>query len=75
MTHPSNPQDIDLEALFTHHAPKSDQLDRYIRVREAAKAFAQVVLDNCPPCADRSVAIRKIREAVFVANASIALES
>lgn len=64
----------DLEDIFSYHKPTADQLPKYEAVREAAKLFAKVVRDNCPASADRTVAIRKIREAVMVANASIALE-
>lgn len=74
MNHPSNQQDAELESIFTYHPPVNDQPKRYVNVRDAAKVFAQVIVDNCPACADRTAAIRKIREAVFVANASIALE-
>jgi hypothetical protein len=72
--HPSNARDIDIEELFTFHPPTGDQPDRYVAIRGAAKVFANTVLSNCPSCADRAVAIREIREAVMVANASIALE-
>ncbi len=67
------PQEIDLEHLFTYHAPSPEQLPKYQAIRDAAKVFAQVVMDNCPPSGDRTVAIRKIRETVMDANASIAL--
>jgi hypothetical protein len=40
---------------------------------QAAKNFAEVILANCPSGADRSDAIRKIREARMTANAAIAL--
>lgn len=63
-----------LSDVFSYHAPKGDQQDRYVKIREAAKAFALVVLENTPKSADQTDAIRKIREAVMVANASIALE-
>ena len=65
---------IDLDNIFSYHAPKNDQVERYAKLREAAKAFAQVVLDCTPGSADQSAAIRKIREAVMTANAAIAIE-
>lgn len=64
-----------IDQLFTYHAPKGDQPERYERIRNAAKEFAKVVLECTPECPDQTVAIRKIREAVMTANASIALES
>lgn len=75
-SHPSNAVNTtdDLEALFTYHPPTGDQPARYGAIRQAGMELAQVILDCCPPCADRTAAIRKVREAVMTANASIALE-
>jgi hypothetical protein len=64
----------DLDNWFTYHPPQGDDTVRYERIRLAARVFAQVVLDNCPDSADRTTAIRKIREAVMTANASIACD-
>lgn len=61
-----------LENWFTYHAPTSEQIPSYQAIREAGLAFAEVILANTPPSADQTAAIRKIREAVFTANASIA---
>lgn len=66
--------DFDLDNLFMYHAPKEGQPERYQKLRDAAKAFAQTILDNTRSGADQSAAIRKVREAVMTANASIALE-
>lgn len=67
-------EQAEIEHLFTYHAPRGDQPQRYERIREAAKALAKVIVDNTPKSADQSAAIRKLRECVHVANASIALE-
>lgn len=64
----------ELRNLFSYHAPTADQPQRYAAIREAAFQFARTVIENTPPSADQSAAIRKIREAVMTANASIALE-
>jgi hypothetical protein len=61
-----------LENWFTCHSPTPEQLPKYQKIREAAFAFATVVLENTPPSADQSAAIRKIREATMTANAAIA---
>lgn len=61
-----------LEDLFTFHAPGPGDKERYERITAATRAFAEVILEECPPSADRSAAIRKIREARMTANASIA---
>ncbi len=65
---------MDLDDVFSYHKPDLDDLAKYHTLREAAKVFAQVVLDNTPNCADRFAAIRKIREAVMTANAAVALK-
>lgn len=62
----------DLQNWFTYHTPTGDQLPRYDNLRNAALAFAKVILENTPSSADQSTAIRKVREAVMTANASIA---
>jgi len=62
----------DLENWFTYHKPTEEQLPKYESIRAAAKNFATIVLAYTPPCPDQTVAIRKIREAVMVANQSIA---
>lgn len=62
-----------IEDIFSYHAPTPDQIPKYNAIREGAKVFAQIVMDNTPGPADQTVAIRKVREAVMIANASIAL--
>ena len=64
----------DIEHWFTYHPPTRTQPARYIALRDAAKTFALVILDNVPDCADRTAAIRKVRETVMTANAAIACE-
>ena len=65
---------MDIDNIFSYHAPEGDQPLKYAAIREAAKNLARVIVDNTPPCADQTAAIRKVREAVFTANASIALK-
>ena len=62
----------DLTKRFTYHTPKNDQPKRYVEIRDEAKLFARTVCDLCPDSRERSLAITKIEEAVFWANASIA---
>jgi len=62
----------ELDNLFTYHAPKDNQQERYELLRANAKVFARCIMACCPDSADRSAAIRKVREAVMTANASIA---
>jgi Xaa-Pro aminopeptidase len=64
--------DKDVEHWFTYHKPTEDQLPKYEAIRTAGKALAEAIRQNCPDSADRSAAIRKVREAVMTANASVA---
>jgi hypothetical protein len=62
-----------LAELFSYHPPNSETLPKFAAINQAAKNFAEVILQNCPPSADRSDAIRKIREARMTANAAVGL--
>lgn len=62
----------DLDNWFTYHQPSADDTKRYQRLRDAARAFADVIVAETPPSADQTAAIRKVREAVMTANAAIA---
>jgi hypothetical protein len=62
-----------LDDIFSYHAPEGTQPSQYAAIREGAKAFAQILVENTPPSADQTAAIRKLREAVMTANAAVAL--
>lgn len=62
----------DIDNWFTHHPPTPEQVAIYQRIRDEGKRFALLLIALIPPSADRTVAIRKIREAVMTANAAIA---
>ena len=57
---------------FSYHTPTGDDLERYAKIRKAALAFALTIDDVCPESADKTTAVRKVREAMMIANASIA---
>ena len=57
---------------FTYHSPKEGQLEKYTKLRETAKSFAELVNDFCPESREKSLAMTKLEESVFWANASIA---
>lgn len=61
-----------LENWFTYHAPTSNQLVAYSKLRNAAHEFAKAINELVPDCADKTAAMRKVREAVMTANAAIA---
>lgn len=62
----------ELNNLFTYHSPKGDQVDRYSKIRYAARILAETIIENTPKSADQTAAIRKVREAMMTANAAIA---
>ncbi len=62
-----------LAELFKYHPPTAETLPKFAAINQAAKNFAEVVLQNCPGSADRSAAIRLIRDARMTANAAVAL--
>lgn len=64
-----------IENLFSYHLPDQGQVERLERLRSGAKAYAKIVLAETPPGPDQSTAIRKLRESVMTANASIVLEA
>lgn len=67
-------QQQQLDNVFSYHKPTEDQLPKYEALRSSAKAFATCIMESCSPSADRTAALRKVREAVMTANASIALD-
>lgn len=67
-------REFNLDDIFTYHAPEPDMPAKYEAIRTAGKALAQAIVENTPPSADQSDAIRKVREAVMVANAAVALK-
>lgn len=66
------PEQID--DLFNYHAPRADQIPRYERIRAAAKEFALVLIAETPASADQSAAIRLLRQCVYTANGSVAMD-
>lgn len=61
-----------IENDFCYHAPHGDQADRYQRIRELAKLLARDLLEITPASREQSMALTKLDEMVFWANASIA---
>ena len=69
----SQKDQLELSNLFTSHKPFGDQPQRYEEIRSAGKLLAETILRFTPKSADQSAALRKVREAVFTANAAIAV--
>lgn len=62
-----------LDEVFTYHSPDTEQRQAYEELRLAGRILVENILGKCPSCADRTAAIRKVREAIMTANAAIAL--
>ena len=62
----------DYAGRFHYHAPHGDQNERYITIRSRARELAELMIESCPPSRERSLAMTKLEEATFWANASIA---
>lgn len=65
----------EIENRFTYHKPNDLQAQLYKGLRDTAKEFAIAVSSNTPTCRESALALTKIEEAVFWANASIARNS
>jgi hypothetical protein len=63
-----------VDALFNYHPPTPTTLAKFAAINQAGKNFAEVILQNCPPGMDRTVAINYIRLARMLANAAVALD-
>jgi hypothetical protein len=64
--------EIRLKKCFTYHPPIDNQLERYSTIREMGKTFATMLISFCPPSRELSIALTKVEEASFWANAAIA---
>ena len=63
-----------LDRVFDYHAPDAQDVQRHQKLRDGAKAFARIILENTPVCADQSSAIRDVRNALMTANAAVATD-
>lgn len=62
----------ELNKRFTYHKPKNEQPERYKFIREQARELACNFDQECPDSREKSLAMTKLEEAVFWANAAIA---
>jgi len=61
-----------LDVNFTYHAPKADQPERYVRIRDKAHELAILISELCPPSRELSLALTHLEDSTMWANASIA---
>lgn len=65
-------QERDLKQAFTYHPGGLFELEAYDAINKASMHLAYVILEYCPPSPDRTDALRIVRLARMMANASIA---
>ena len=63
--------DWEILKRWRHFKPHGDQSRRYIRINQETKNIAKILMHNCPPSKERSIALRKLEEARLWANQSI----
>ena len=63
-----------IENNFTYHAPKPGQPELYTLLRSKEKELAIFIAKNTPVSREQSVALTKLEEVMFWANAAIARE-
>lgn len=63
-----------IEDCFDYHPWNEAQTAKGVEVRKALADAVKVIIRNVPPSADRSTAIRKIREARMDCNSAITHE-
>jgi hypothetical protein len=68
----NDPDLAKLENWFAYHPPTDEQKVFYVQLRDAGYMLCRSIVLLCPPSADRTAALRKVREAIMTANASIA---
>ena len=61
-----------LDNNFTYHPPKGTQQERYENLRAMAKVLATEIMESSKESREQSLAITKLEEAIFWANAAIA---
>lgn len=62
----------DLENWFTYHAPTPEQVTTYADIRSKAKELAVLFDSSVPDCADKTAAMRDLRNTVMQMNLAIA---
>ena len=62
----------DLNNWFTYHSPTSMQQQSYLALRNKARELADLFNESVPDCADKTAAMRHLRETVMAMNLAIA---
>lgn len=65
---------MDIEKVFTYQQPTSEDVSNLVMLRHTALTLAKMIENCCPESIEKNEAIKKVREAVMWANASIVLK-
>lgn len=65
-------QQTDIDNWFTYHAPNPDQQEAYTALRTKAKELAELFNAYASDCADKTAAMRELRNTVMAMNLAIA---
>lgn len=63
--------DKEIENMFLYHEWNEEQTAKGTEVRNILSTAVKVIVASVPPCPDRTVAIRKLREARMDCNSAI----
>jgi len=63
---------LDLDNIYTYHAPKPGDPAKYEAIRGTAKVLATLINGECPDSREKSLAMTNLEEAVMWANEAIA---
>jgi hypothetical protein len=65
-----------IEDIFSHHPPKNDDVVKaHEDVRTWIRAAAQMINSSVPESPEKTLAVRKLQEAMMYANSAIAIYS
>jgi hypothetical protein len=65
----------EMENRFTYHSPSDAQKEQFEMIRRIAYAYAVQLNELCPDGREKALALTKLDEVVFWANAAIARNS
>lgn len=65
-------EQLSIEDRFSYHAPRKDQVETYDSLRGTFKNMAYTICEMTPASREQSLALTKLEEAMFFANAAVA---
>lgn len=61
-----------IENWFTHHPRTAEQRGHHAALHDCVRNTAMAILNHTPPCAEQTLAIRKLQESMMWADTAIA---